>query len=233
MDTSDSVRTRWCGGWLGRAIPVLVLFLLVVAACADPTESEEYVSLQTRLDDTTAELNDLRSRLAGAEVALAASRSESQIALDGAERSLAGRNARVGDLETAVAEMLTSLDEIRQAAAVHISGDLFFLPYDSAISNGVAADVGDGLVISLGLPGGTWEGFASDPDRFWCWCRQVEDLDDPATSAALERWFDAPIGSEEEFWAWYEVQMRVMGILIAAIESAQDQGVVTLDGGSG
>jgi len=223
------------GSLATRATVAMIVVLVVTAACAgDPTQSEEYTSLEAELATVTAELADAQSRLVGSEAALASSRqsfTDTESELEDTAAALVATEARIEALEGAVESMLDRLDMIRDAAAAHVTGDLFISVegYSAAAGAGVATEVGDSLVATLDLPGGSWEGFITDPGWFWCWCEQVDELGDPGASAALDRWFDTPIGSEEEWWAWYEVQMRIMSVLVEEVDEAADEGGTVLD----
>jgi hypothetical protein len=226
-------------GWFGaakRLAPVAVI-VLILTACGDPTQSEEYTSLQSeyaalqlQLDAALGERDEVVVRLTGTETALA----DSVQAFDAAEASLAHGEVTIADLRAAVAEMDASMARIRQALAAHASGDLIVgaNSYENALASGMTIEISDHIVVSLDLPGGTWEAFNSDENRFWCWCEQVNGLDDPELSAALDRWFDTPVGSDEEFWAWYEVQLRILDMTITEIDEGRDIAVSTLSGGS-
>ena len=223
------------GTLAARVALALTVMVLVTAACAsDPTQSEEYTSLQAQYEEASAQLAETQSRLVGAEAALADSRQENadtEKELAEAASTLTATEDRVAALEGSVESMLARLDTIRAATAAHVSGDLIISMggFDEVAGSGIATSVGDSLVASFDLPGGSWEAFATDPGWFWCWCEQVQELGDPATTAALEWWFDTPVGSEEEFWAWYEVQLRVLGLMADEIDAAIEVGAETLD----
>lgn len=233
------MRKRNISGWFRAArlfAPVAVV-ALILTACSDPTQSEEYTSLQSeyaalqsQLDAVIGERDEVVVRLTGTETALA----ESVQAIDEAEASLAHGEATIGDLRAAVEETDARMARIRQLLAAHASGDLAIGSdyYEEAVATGMTVEIGDHVVATLDLPGGTFEAFNSDEDRFWCWCEQVSDLNDPELSAALDRWFDTPGGSDAEFWAWYEVQLRILDLMITEIDEGRDLAVSTLSNGS-
>ncbi len=216
-----------------RLMVLLGLFVVVLTACGDPTKSEEYTSLEseyaaleaelgamvTERDSVTARLGDTESNLATSTQMLVV-----------VEASLTDRETEVAELHSMVDEMLASLETIRRAAAAHASGDLILnmRGYEDAVANGISVEVGDQLVADLALPGGTWVGFLADDDTYWCWCQSVNDIGDPEISAALNRWVGTPAGSDEEFWAWYEVQLRILGAILVEVDSVTSEATSTL-----
>jgi len=219
-----AVPVRW-------AIPLLAASLVVVSACAsDPTRSEEYQTLQASLEMTERELDRVEARLAGSQVAL----TESQARLDAAEAELTERERQVAALEGAVEGMLFGIEEIRTYVEAHASGDLWLNEESrqAAVANGVSVEAADRLVVELDLPGSDWEGYTSD-DNWWCWCQLVGDLDDPVASAALDAWLETEYGSEEEWWAFYDVQLILLDLLVEAIAEVEGHGVAAIEGGDG
>jgi chromosome segregation ATPase len=97
-------------GWFGavRRVAPVVVIVLILTACGDPTQSEEYTSLQLenaalqlQLDSALGERDEIVVRVTGTETALA----DSVQAVAEAEASLAQGEATIADLRAVVEEM--------------------------------------------------------------------------------------------------------------------------------
>lgn len=228
--TQHGTLVRGASRWR-RAVPAMALMVVIATGCAsDPTQSEEYRSLQASLDEAAKRIEQVEARLVGSEVALA----EARGALGDANGLLAERDQRVAALEGAVEGMLFDIDGVHSYIGAYISGQLWLneAAYRAAVDNAVSVDVADRLVAEFGLPGGDWAGYADD-DNWWCWCQRVSAVGDPAATAAIDTWLAAEPGSEEEWWAFYEVQLILLGLLVDGVAEIEDRGVATLRRGDG
>lgn len=210
---------------LGRALPGIVVLMLITAACSDPTGSEEYQALQANLDGTTATLAGVRTELAAANAALAGTQSDldaAQAALEEAQAALSDRAAQAAALEEALGEVVVAVSNARTAAdalfieLVHLGGD-----DASDLAAGVPVEIADEIVQSLRLPGGTWVGF-NDTDPTLVWSNRIRDVGDPDLDAALDTWWNAPLDSDEVWISWVEIRFRLTRALLESLEAADN-----------
>jgi hypothetical protein len=219
---------------LARLGVTAMVVLLLIAGCADPTSSDEYTSLETdyaSLQSDYAALQEQLGTLQGRATEMESQIVDTESELAAASEALSDREGELAELKGELADVTSGvstadshLSRAYAALAALADGELWFLgnPQD-AERYGMTVGVADDLVTSLDPTAAGWDELNDQLNGAGCrWCDQVDELDDAELSAALDRWWGTTMGTGKEYYAWLEVQMRILQIVIDEMAAAQD-----------